>query len=190
MIKMLKEISKSHLILCAIMGCLSHTLLKPSSKLIVSINLGDSRLVAVDMFIYCISGFVVSWLWNNYSDKLYKKRSLSILIESMYIVVIQLMFIFGVITFKEMYFASTASYVLFNINSKIWNRMTIKVNENPVARDKYDNHFNLGLSVAGVLGSGLAMLINIESAYVLYLALTVVELMRLVYGLYLFKIYP
>jgi len=120
-----------------------------------------SNIVSLNQILLCISIIIINPMWNKYSDKLYKYYSLLMLLESITYLVLNITMILNIWTKIIYYLIDTFLYCVITQNLICGTNKLKSFVYNKDTREKYDNTAQIATAIGTLIGSGIAIIIDI-----------------------------
>lgn len=130
----------------------------------------DSQIIAVNQIINCISIIFFGMLWNRFGEKLFNYYHIFCIIESLLGVVTT---IFVIITQQIViyYILDTFAFAIITRNIICGGiKLCALRYVNPDLREKFDNNNNSAASMATIIGSIIAMFLNLDFSIMVCIA--------------------
>lgn len=128
-----------------------------------------SNIVSLNQIVLCISIIIINPMWNKYSEKLYKRYSLLMLLESLTYLVLNITMILNIWTRIVYYLIDTILYCMITQNIICGTNKLRSLVYNKDTREKYDNTVQIATAIGTLIGSTIAIVINIpiEIAFII-----------------------
>lgn len=130
----------------------------------------DSSIIALKQIINCLSIIIFGGLWNKKSEKLFKHYPIFCILETLLSI---LLTIWTVIT-REIIAYYMIDTLIFAIVTRNICCGCIKLKairySSEIERENFDNNNNSASAVATIIGSALAMILNLDFSTMLWLA--------------------
>lgn len=120
------------------------------------------RLISVNQIIICFTGIIFPILWNQQSDKLYRKYGHLLSLEGILYTLLIISILFSIITPKMYYIVDTilCSILTKNIICGL-NKLKIYRYKGD-AREEYDNNVNVACNISSLIGFSISLFLSIS----------------------------
>lgn len=127
-----------------------------------TVKLVPKYYISLEQILACLGTIIFCWLWNKYSDRLFKYYR-----EILYAEIIADTFLFvDVIIRGNLNFYFLLNVIIYSIITRNLScggtKMRAIVNPTERSREKFDNNSNVVSSTATLLGSGTAIILSLD----------------------------
>ena len=136
-----------------------------------TVKVVPQAFISIEQILCCAGTMLFCWIWNKFSDKLFKYYELFLIAE---IVADSILFA-DVIIRRDLRFYFMLNVIIYSIITRNLicggNKMRAKINPSEKERERFDNNNNIMNSASTLLGAGLAMILSPELKPLFILAL-------------------
>ncbi|ALR90229.1 hypothetical protein [Clostridium butyricum] len=162
-------IIKDKLILASFLSNLFYAACYPAVHSFLMQSVGQ-RMISLNSICTCAGGIIMSFFWNKYSDKLYKKYGLMLTIEAVIYILLLIMLISYRMNLLAYYILDTLCFSLLTKNIICGgNKLRAKRYDSEIKRTEYDNNSQIAGNISSMIGFFLSAVFefNMSQAFVL-----------------------
>ena len=127
-------------------------------------------MISINSLCTCMGGIILPFVWNRYSDRLYKKYNIMLLTEGVIYIMILIMLLTDNMELITYYILDTICFTLVTKNIICGgNKLRAKRYNNEADRVKYDNNSQMAANISSMIGFGISAIFefNMSQAFIL-----------------------
>lgn len=127
-------------------------------------------MISINSLCTCMGGIILPFVWNKYSDRLYKKYWLMLLTEASIYIFILIMLLTENMNLITYYILDTICFTLVTKNIICGgNKLRAKRYNSEDARTKYDNNSQMAANISSMIGFGISAIFefSMSQAFIL-----------------------
>lgn len=162
-------IIKDKLILASFLSNLFYAACYPAVHSCLMQSVGQ-RMISINALCTCIGGIILPFVWNKYSDRMYKKYGTMLFIEAIIYILILIMLLRGDMNLIVYYILDTICFTLVTKNIICGgNKLRAKRYNNEADRVKYDNDTQMAGNISSMIGFGISAIFefSMSQAFIL-----------------------
>lgn len=130
----------------------------------------NENYISIDQIIVCISTMFFGWLWNKFGDTLFKYFNVYCVFET----IVTILFMSYTIATNDLKFYYICNSIVFALITRNiicgGTRLKAKVHPTDTERERYDNRTNSIDACATLIGSTLAITLDLDISILLFIA--------------------
>lgn len=157
----INNIFKDELLIGNFLSNLFYSIAYPTIHFIL-ISDATEKLISANQIIICFAGIIFPIIWNQKSDRLYKKYGYLLSLEGILYSLLIIAILFSIITPRMYYLVDT---ILFSILTKniICGLNKLKIYRyKGNTREEYDNNVNIVCNISSLIGFSISLIVSIS----------------------------
>ena len=127
-------------------------------------------MISINALCTCMGGIILPFIWNKYSDRLYKRYDIMLVTEAVIYILMLILLTFNNINLVAYYILDTICFTLVTKNIICGgNKLRAKRYNNEADRVKYDNNSQMAANISSMIGFGISAIFtfSVSQAFIL-----------------------
>lgn len=160
---------KDKLIIASFLSNLFYSACYPAVHSYLMKTVGQ-RMISINALCTCMGGIILPFVWNKYSNKLYKRYDVMLATECIIYILILIMLLTNNMGLMAYYIVDTICFALVTKNIICGgNKLRAKRYSNEADRVKYDNNLQMATNISSMIGFGISAIftLSMKQAFIL-----------------------